>query len=228
MRATAIIAAGGSGVRMGGKTPKGFLELGGRPLLFHSLETFAGVRFVREIILVAPESWITRLERQFGAVLEGLKVSKIVPGGRRRQDSVRNGLRVISPESELVLVHDAARPFVSAALIRRVALAAQKHGAALPALPARDTMKIVDSRLKVVQTTPRERTWAAQTPQGVQVPLFLAAYRSGGRKEATDDVQLVERAGGKVVVVRGDPRNFKITDPADLEKAAQMLRKKKD
>ncbi len=227
MKASVIIAAGGSGVRMGRKTPKAFLPLAGEPLFLHSVRIFASVRLVHEIILVTPELWISRLEKRFGAVLSRFRVAKIVPGGARRQDSVRNGLRVVSPESTIALVHDAARPLVSPALIRRVAKAAQKQGAAVPGVPVLDTLKIVDSRKIVVQTPPRKQTWAAQTPQGIQIPLFLDAYRRAGRKEATDDVQIVERAGGKVVVVEGDPGNFKVTGPEDLARAAQILQNRK-
>ena len=226
MQITVIIAAGGSGQRMGKKSPKAFLPLNGDPLFLHSVRTFASVGAVGEIILVCPEKSISRLEKRFGKVLCRLKVTKIVPGGAKRQDSVKKGLSFASADSDIILVHDAARPFVSATLIRKVAKEAQKHGAAVPALPVRDTIKIVNSARKVIETPPRENTWAAQTPQGIQSPLFRKAYRKLGRKEATDDVEIVERAGGKVVVVEGEPENFKITDPDDMVRAAQIAKKR--
>ena len=226
MRISVIIAAGGSGQRMGKKSPKAFLPLAGEALFLHSVRTFASVRAVGEIILVCPEEWISKVEKRFGKVLSRLKVTKIVPGGEKRQDSVQKGLSVASSDSDVILVHDAARPFVSATLIRKVAKEAQKCGAAVPALPVRDTIKVVNSARKVVETPPRENTWAAQTPQGIQSTLFRKAYRKLGRKVATDDAEIVERAGGKVVVVEGEPENFKITDPEDMARAAKIAKKR--
>ena len=222
MKAVVILAAGGSGRRLKAGRPKAFVELGGRPLFFHAAEVFASLPFVREIVLVLPPTWLPRLLRLHEPRLRQLKITKLVPGGPRRQDSVWNGLSVADPANEIVLVHDAARPFVTQALVRRVAAAARMHGAAVPALPVTDTLKRVDGA-RVVETPPRAEFRAAQTPQGFRRDVLVDAYRKAGKREATDDTQLVEWAGGAVVTVEGDPENFKVTTPDDYARARARL-----
>jgi len=146
-------------------------------------------------------------------------VTAVIEGGERRQDSVRNGLRFVDPSHDLVLIHDAARPFVSRGLVCRTAKAAYRHGAAVPAVPVTDTVKIVDRRGWVRETPSRDSIRAAQTPQAVRRALLMRAYQSSKGQDATDDVQLVERAGGRVVAVEGDPRNIKLTTREDLRRA---------
>jgi 2-C-methyl-D-erythritol 4-phosphate cytidylyltransferase len=216
-----VLAAAGEGRRLGSRKPKALVPLAGEPLFLHSLRTFAALPFVREIVVVLPAAWIDRVRRSHGPELARLKVAAIVPGGKRRQDSVRAGLSVLS--TELVLVHDAARPLVTGKAVREVALAARRWGAAVLAAPAVDTIKIADARGRVVETPDRARLWHAQTPQGFRRPVLLAAYAKAGRADATDDVQLVERAGGTVGIVRGDASNFKITTRADLLRAEKAL-----
>jgi 2-C-methyl-D-erythritol 4-phosphate cytidylyltransferase len=216
-----ILAAAGEGRRLGSKLPKALVPLGGTPLFLHSLRTFAALPFVKEIAIVLPAEWVDRIRKQLGRRLETLKVTTLVPGGARRQDSVRIGLEAIT--SPIVLVHDAARPLITRQAIAAVALAAQRHGAAVLAHPAVDTIKIADARGRVVNTPDRSQVWHAQTPQGIRRELFLNGYKVNGRKDATDDVQLVERAGGKVVIVPGPASNFKVTTPDDLARAAALL-----
>jgi len=216
-----ILAAAGEGRRLGSRLPKALVPLAGTPLFLHALRTFAALPFVREIAVVLPAEWVDRIRKQLGRRLETLKVTTLVPGGARRQDSVRIGLEATT--SPIVLVHDAARPLITRQAITAVALAAQRHGAAVLAHPAVDTIKIADARGRVVNTPDRSQVWHAQTPQGFRREVFLTAYKVNGRKDATDDVQLVERAGGKVVIVPGPASNFKVTTPDDLARAAALL-----
>jgi 2-C-methyl-D-erythritol 4-phosphate cytidylyltransferase len=216
-----ILAAAGEGRRLGSRLPKALVPLAGTPLFLHSLRTFAALPFVKEIAVVLPAEWVDRIRRTLGKRLETLKVTTLVPGGARRQDSVRIGLEATT--SPVVLVHDAARPMITREAITAVALAAAKHGAAVLAHPAIDTIKIADARGRVVSTPDRSQVWHAQTPQGVRRDVFLNAYKVNGRRDATDDVQLVERAGGKVVIVAGPASNFKVTTAEDLARAGALL-----
>ena len=216
-----ILAAAGAGRRLGSRLPKALVPLRGRPLFLHSLRAFASLPFIRQIVLVVPSGWIGKIEKKFGRELAKHRVTALVPGGRRRQDSVRAGLSVLS--TPIVLVHDAARPLIGGAAIRDVARAAARNGAAVLAAPAVDTIKIADGRGRVRETPDRRRVWHAQTPQGFRRPVLLRAYRTQGRRDATDDVQLVERAGGRVVVVPSLHANFKVTSPEDLARAVKVL-----
>ena len=219
-----IIAAGGAGRRLGSRRPKALVEVEGNPLLFHSLVTFAGLSFVREIVVVLPRSTMASARRNLGRHLERLGMTSLIAGGPRRQDSVRNGLKATT--SPLVLVHDAARPLVTARAIRDVAREAARYGAAVLAAPATDTIKISDGRGRVKSTPDRKTLWHAQTPQGFERAVLEHAYRKAGRRDATDDVQLVERAGGKVRIVRSRDPNPKITTKEDLELVRRLLRKR--
>lgn len=225
MRVSVIVAAAGAGRRVGARRPKAFLLLAGKPLFLYSIETFASLPFVREIVLVAPSLWIRRILREWGRALLRCRVAKIVAGGERRQDSVWNGLRITDTQCDVVLVHDAARPFVSREVIRRTADAARRHGAALPVVPSVDTVKIVDGRGRVRETPERDSVRAAQTPQGFLRRTLVRAYQAAGDRDATDDAQLVERAGGRVIAVPGDPGNFKVTTPEDLRRAEEIVRR---
>ncbi len=216
-----ILAAAGAGRRFGGRMPKALVPLAGRPMLFRSLEVFAKLPFVRRIVVVLPRAWIDRVRRAHGRELERLGVAALVPGGRRRQDSVRAGLAALG--TPIVLVHDAARPLITARAVRDVARAAARHGAAVLSAPAVDTVKIADRRGRVLSTPDRTRIWHAQTPQGFRAEVLRAAYRASGRADATDDTQLVERAGGRVVIVPSRDVNFKVTTREDLARAEKLL-----
>lgn len=216
-----ILAAAGAGSRLGSRLPKALVPLAGAPLFLHSLRTFAGLPFVREIAVVLPAEWVDRIRRKLGRRLETLKVTTLVPGGARRQDSVRIGLDATT--TPIVLVHDAARPLVTREAITAVTLAAQKYGAAVLSHPAVDTIKLADARGRVVSTPDRSQVWHAQTPQGFRREVLLNGYKRNGRRDATDDVQLVERAGGRVMIVPGTPSNFKVTTPDDLARAGGLL-----
>jgi 2-C-methyl-D-erythritol 4-phosphate cytidylyltransferase len=219
-----ILAAAGEGRRLGSPLPKALVPLAGVPLFLHSLRTFAALPFVREIAVVLPAQWVERIRQKLGKRLSALKVTVLVPGGARRQDSVRKGLEVLA--TPLILVHDAARPLITRQAVAALARAAAVHGAAVLSHPAVDTIKIADARRRVVSTPDRNRVWHAQTPQGFRRSVLMNAYKVNGRADATDDVQLVERAGGKVVIVEGPAGNFKVTTPEDLSRAEKLLDRK--
>ncbi|HEX9400290.1 MAG TPA: 2-C-methyl-D-erythritol 4-phosphate cytidylyltransferase [Anaeromyxobacter sp.] len=220
-KVTGIVAAGGSGVRAG--AAKQWLVLGGETVLRRAARALAACAAVDDLVAVVPPGE----EGRGGAELAGLgKPSRAVAGGAARADSVRNGLAAAA-ESAIVLVHDAARPFATADLAERVAEAAARDGAALAALPVTDTVKraaTADDR-RVAETLDRRTLWLAQTPQGFRRELLLRAYDAAGAaaSEATDECSLIERLGAAVTLVPGDPGNFKITGPADVERARAAL-----
>jgi 2-C-methyl-D-erythritol 4-phosphate cytidylyltransferase / 2-C-methyl-D-erythritol 2,4-cyclodiphosphate synthase len=225
MFVSAIIAAAGSGRRVGSDQPKQMLDIGGGTMLQHSLKAFLAHPRISEVIVVV---------RQIPAsiVVAGVDPSRVqamraVLGGARRQDSVANAFDAVSPSSDVVLIHDAARPFVSAALIDKTIDAAAAYGAAIAALQSRDTVKRVarqgDSAV-IVDTIPRESVYLAQTPQGFRREVLAAAVAAGrAGVEATDEAALAERAGYQVHVVDGDPENVKITTADDLEAARRRM-----
>lgn len=214
-RMAAIVVAAGQGVRMGAALPKAFLPLAGEAMLLHSLRTFAGMGCVRQVLLVVAAE---RLELARGLVRDvGPVAVEVVVGGAERQDSVGNGLARVG-EVELVAVHDAARPFVRAADIEACARVAATVGAALLAVPARDTIKVADAARRVVATPERSTIWQAQTPQIFQLELLRRAHaqaRADGYL-GTDDAALVERLGVAVELVEGDIDNRKLTTAEDL------------
>jgi 2-C-methyl-D-erythritol 4-phosphate cytidylyltransferase len=222
-----VIVAAGEGRRLGAAGPKAFVPLAGRALFLHALERLAGVPGLLEQILVVPPGSAARAEKEWGAELRRLRVSRVVEGGARRQDSAAAGFRATSPRAEVVLIHDAARPLVRAADAARVAEAAARDGAALLAAPVSDTIKREGPEGRVAETVDRRGLWRAQTPQGFRREVYAAALERAARDgaEATDDASLVERAGGKVTLVEGDPGNLKVTTEADLRAAEAFLRR---
>ncbi|BDG08083.1 2-C-methyl-D-erythritol 2,4-cyclodiphosphate synthase [Anaeromyxobacter paludicola] len=219
-RVGAILAAGGSGQRAG--VAKQWLVLGGETVLRRSARALAACELVDELVAVVPPGD----EPRALADLAGLgKPVKAVAGGPARADSVRNGLAAL-PECALVLIHDAARPFATPALAREVAQAAAEAGAALAALAATDTVKRAGpGERRVAGTIDRREVWLAQTPQGFRADVLRRAFEAAGPDAAlaTDECALVERAGGEVRLVPGEPGNFKITSPADVERARARL-----
>ena len=223
---TAILLAAGRGRRMGAETPKQFLPLGGRPLLRHALEAFERSPMVTDIVLVLRREDMEYCRRSVLDSPSLRKVRTLVPGGAERHQSVHAGLQATDPEGEIVLVHDAVRPFVSEDLLARVVDAAVEHGAAVPGMPLRETIKVVRSGT-IVETLDRETLQNAQTPQAFRRELLLQAYGLVDPKRvATDDATLVERLGHEVRVVEGESQNVKITTPRDLEWAEWYLSRK--
>ena len=234
MKVIVIIPAAGLGTRMsavsaGNKTrSKQFFELQGTPILFHTLRKFANNSRVSEIVVALRNSETEAFLQQAGQ--EGFqKLLHVVEGGEHRQNSVANALASLdaSPD-DIVLVHDAVRPFVDDETIDGVIKAVQKYGAAIAGIPAVDTVKQVDRTADgavVLATVPRERMVMAQTPQGFRFGLLKKAFEEATTDGflGTDESSLIERSGGEVHVVMGSPRNLKITTPGDLELAEFYL-----
>ncbi len=219
MFVSAIIAAAGAGRRVGAAKPKQMLDIGGGSMLQHTLRAFLAHPRITEVIVVLPEG-VTTLALT-GVDAARVQAMRTVVGGARRQDSVANAFERVDAASDVVLVHDAARPFVTASLIDRTIDAASTHGAAIAALQARDTVKRVAEGV-ITDTIPRETVYLAQTPQAFRREVLAAAIEIGrAGVEATDEAALAERAGYKVHVVDGDPANVKITTSEDLDAARQ-------
>lgn len=218
----AILVMAGSGERLGAGVPKAFVPLAGRPLWRHSALLFASLPGCRQVVLVVPAD---RVARTVGEAQDlGVPV-RVVPGGARRQDSVRMGLGA-AVRTEVVAIHDAARPLVGRETALEVIRQAARAGSALAAIPVRDTIKRVREDGTVAETVDRKMLWQAQTPQAFRADLVREAHAEAERRglEATDDAALVEALGlSGVRVVRGDPWNFKVTEPPDLAVAEALL-----
>jgi 2-C-methyl-D-erythritol 4-phosphate cytidylyltransferase len=223
MRVSAIVVAAGSGSRLGLGEPKAFVTLGGKTLLLRTLLCLAQVRNISETIIAVPSGMEGRARAEATAAALPFPV-KVVAGGAERHDSVRIALAVTSMESDLVVVHDAARPLATAALFERCLDAAARLGGATTAIRVADTLKRVSEGM-VAETISRVELWQAQTPQSFRREILLAAHERASRDggAATDDAGLVERIGGAVAVVDGSPLNLKITTPEDLEIAEALV-----
>jgi len=243
MKVIVIIPAAGLGTRMaptpvGGKSKKKssrskqFTELGGTPILIHTLRKFAAVEAVSEVWIALRENEIAGFRSQLESEVKDIKKKvELVIGGQHRQQSVENALNAVAVgPDEIVLVHDAVRPFVTPEIIEQVIEAAQKYGAAIAGLPAVDTVKQVERTADgalVKATIPRASIVMAQTPQGFRYSIIKKAFDEAAADGflGTDEASLVERSGHAVAVVMGSPRNIKITAPADMELAEFYLRK---
>ena len=223
MFVTAIIAAGGRGIRLGADRPKQFLEIGGRSILQMSIEALGASGQIKDIVVALPEE---HLHQSISLTrFSGASWISFVAGGARRQDSVANAFARTSAKTDVVVIHDAARPFVTADLIARTVAAAQAHGAAIAAIPVRDTVKQAGDRERdgsrpIRATIPRDTVFLTQTPQAFRREVLARALEEGRSIDATDEAMLVERLGLPVHVVEGDPRNIKITTAEDLATAS--------
>ena len=223
MQASVIVVAGGRGERLGGAIPKQLRTVGGQTLLERSIMPFDAIDAIQEIVVVLPPELISPPPACLNRILTDIRV---VAGGDRRQDSVALGFDAVSASSDVIMIHDAARPFCTPELARRTLEAASESGAAIAALAAQDTVKEgdVQSGIEVVvRTVPREKIFLAQTPQAFTRSILreaVALGRSG--VVGTDEAVLAEQAGHRVRLVDGDPRNMKITTEADLTLAEEM------
>jgi 2-C-methyl-D-erythritol 4-phosphate cytidylyltransferase len=226
MHVTAIIPAAGAGVRFGGAVKKQFIALDGLPILSHTLRALAASKALSAIIVVVPPGEELRGRKALELARIDLE-TEVVPGGQARQDSVYIGLQRAKAETDLVLIHDGVRPFVSREVVLATIEAAKEWGAAIAAVPVIDTIKRVDTDGFVVETLQREQLWAVQTPQVFRYALLMRAHRAirEGGIVATDDAALVERIGGMVKVVRGSYENLKITSEEDLPLAGLILKR---
>ena len=216
MHVSAIIAAGGRGSRFGGSQPKQLQMLAGVPILKRTVDAFLQGYGFDEVVVALPSELAVNPPSYLDSVI-------IVEGGERRQDSVANAFGAVAPSSQIIVIHDAARPLVSSALIERTIDAAAKHGAAIAALQARDTVKRTDGSRIIRGTIPREEVFLAQTPQAFRVGVLRDALAlASTASDATDEAMLAEQAGHSVYLVDGDPRNLKITTPEDLDIAERL------
>ncbi len=225
MKTAAIIAAAGLGKRMGAGVPKQYLEICGRPIICHTLEAFAKADFIGEMVIVVEHDRVEAFKRDIIDAFHYPKSWKVTAGGAVRQESVRNGLLAISSNPDIVLVHDGVRPFITYEQILSIASEAFAHKAAILASPVKETIKRVQSDGVIEETVDRSELWTAETPQGFSFELLARAVESAVKDGfvGTDEASLVEHLGEKVRVVRGDGRNIKITNPADIKIAEAII-----
>lgn len=215
-----IIAGAGRGRRLN-NTPKAFIKLGGRELIYHSLERFYAKTRTVTVVLPAEyvSKWQAKLDRNYRNV-------QVVAGGETRQDSVKTGLLSLKDKSGLVLVHDVARPFFSEELLEKVVRGAESYGACIPCIPVSNTVKKFEGGF-IKKTLNREELVQVQTPQAFRYRVLADAYEKAYADDfsGSDDSVLVERMGQKVLMVQGSPENIKITYPADIELARILIKK---
>ena len=217
----AVIAAAGSSSRMGGRD-KLAEPLDGIPVILRTLAAVEAVPEIREIVVVTREDRVEEYRRLLG---QCSRLRAVVPGGSTRQESVRNGVRALSPDCTLAAIHDGARPLVTPEVFARCIEAARSCGAATAAVPVKDTIKLADEAGRVLDTPDRSRLWAVQTPQIFDRERYLRAAEEAERRglSCTDDCQLFEAVGWEVQLVMGDYRNLKLTTPEDFLAAGAYL-----
>jgi 2-C-methyl-D-erythritol 4-phosphate cytidylyltransferase / 2-C-methyl-D-erythritol 2,4-cyclodiphosphate synthase len=220
----AVIAAGGTGSRIGASQPKQFLMIGGQPVLLRTLDAILVLPGVIHVVIALPAEHIAQAEAMVAGHHYDVPV-RCIPGGATRQDSVRLGCLQAPADAELLLVHDAVRPFCSPEMLQRVVDAAWRTGGAVPGLPATETIQRVSRRGRVLKTPAREELFAIQTPQCFRAAILRTALEQAEQEgfQGTDESSVVRRAGHPVVVVPGSPENIKITRPLDLEIANRLL-----
>jgi 2-C-methyl-D-erythritol 4-phosphate cytidylyltransferase len=225
-KTVAIIPAAGAGMRMRHDRPKQYLELGGKPLLSVTLERFKLCPSVHAVILVVPPEDLDYCQETVVEPLNIGKKTKIVAGGRRRQDSVLKGIEAVEGDFQIVLIHDGVRPLVTSALIETVISAARKDRAVVTGLPSKETAKEVEENFIVKRTYNRRFVWLVQTPQAFRYEDILHAHRKALKEdwdEVSDDASLIEKLGIPVKVIKGREDNIKVTTPHDLELAQYLL-----
>jgi len=224
MKAWGIIVAGGVGKRMGSAKPKQLLSLDGKTILERTLNPFTECTAIDGIVVVAPENSIDGIAAIIRRMPGLSGRHHIVAGGRERQDSVKNGLDALPSDTDIVVIHDAVRPFIRSTLINACIDMASRHGAMSVMRPVKETVKIVDKGV-VLKTPERSTLWITQTPQAFRTELILEAHDRAREDSftATDDCMLVERLGYSVHILEGDDLNIKITTPADLRIAEAVL-----
>ncbi len=226
MKVEAVVVAGGTGKRLKAGCPKALVTLGGKPLFVHSLDVFERSPLVQGVVLVVPGGSIKDFKdivrkRRFK------KVMQVTAGGSTRCDSVLHGLRETQEDTKIVIVHDAARPFLTEDVIQAAVARCRREKAVVVAVPVKPTIKRVDrTKMAVRATLDRQELWEVQTPQVFYRDILLKAYAKRGRRVPTDDAMLVERLGTEVKVVEGDYANIKVTTQEDLAMAEFLLKKR--
>jgi 2-C-methyl-D-erythritol 4-phosphate cytidylyltransferase len=230
MNATAIVVAAGEGRRVGGNTPKAFIDLCGRPVVLRTLDRFFAALAIGKVVVVVAADQLSRVEtmlRSDSALAYRHWILR--SGGATRQESVKRGLEMTGDDADVIAIHDGVRPFVSPALIDRCVQAARDQGAVVVGLPVRDTIKVVSADRWIESTPPRNALWEIQTPQVFRREIILEAHGWAEREgfEATDDAMLVEKRGERVYVLDGEGTNIKITLPDDLWLAENLIRQER-
>jgi 2-C-methyl-D-erythritol 4-phosphate cytidylyltransferase len=230
MRTVAIIPAAGSGNRMNRDVSKQYLTLAGKPILVCTLEVFEACPLVDALLVVVPSQDVESVRTEILAPWNLKKVAGIIPGGKERQDSVRAGIEALDGDAELVIIHDAVRPFITVGLIESCIRAAAEEGAATVGVPVKDTVKEVGPDGMILRTCDRSLLWLTQTPQVFRRDIIENAHRAAVRVgfRGTDDTSLVERLGIAVRMIRGDYGNIKITTPEDLFLAKALLAEREE
>lgn len=237
MKADAIIVSAGKGHRfVEGKSPrigttpdrgkKQFYLLEGKPILAHTLSKFENCPLIRSILLIVGEEDLDYSLKEVVEKFEFKKVSQIVPGGKRRQESVKNGIDALPKDAEIVAIHDGVRPFVTRAMIEDSIQSAARHGAVVLAMPVKETIKMSKPDGTILKTLDRESLWQIQTPQTFQINIIKEAYHRATKDSffGTDDASLVERLGVTVHILPGSYTNIKITTPEDMLLANLFLK----
>ncbi len=226
MKNTAIVLAAGQGKRMHTKIQKQFLEIKGYPVLYYSLRCFQDSPLIEDIILVTGEESVLYCQKEIVDKYGFTKVTKVIPGGKERYDSVYQGL-LACENSDYVLIHDGARPFITEEILERGLTGAEETGACAVGMPSKDTVKIADESGYIAETPDRSKVWMIQTPQIFQYALIRNAHESIRTREmsnVTDDAMVVEQETGiKVRLAEGSYQNIKITTPEDLGVAELFL-----
>ena len=224
MKVQAIIPTAGVGRRLRSAVIKPLVKINGKPLFVYCLQVFERSSAVDSAILVVHRKYLKDFEKNVKKY-RLKKVKRIVPGGKTRSASVRNGLRALDRDTDVVLIHDGVRPMVTAAMIKRSVRSCRRSGAVIVALPVKSTIKRLDGNKMVVrETLPREALWEVQTPQVFKKDVLVKAHARAGSHDSTDDAVLVERMGVKVKVVLGDYKNIKVTTQEDVAVVKGLLK----
>ncbi|MTI66507.1 MAG: 2-C-methyl-D-erythritol 4-phosphate cytidylyltransferase [Firmicutes bacterium] len=225
-RVSVVIPAAGMGKRMKSKKNKQYLLLQGKPVLAHTINKFNKCKLIDEIIVVTRENEIEYCKENIVKKYDFNKVSKVIKGGKERFHSVYNGLKSVDENTDILLIHDGARPFITGKTIEKCIVNVNEYKACILGVPVKDTIKEVNEDKSIINTPDRSRLWAVQTPQCFEYDLILNAYNSDINKEnITDDSMLLERLGYEVKIILGDYNNIKLTTPEDMEFAKAILKK---
>jgi 2-C-methyl-D-erythritol 4-phosphate cytidylyltransferase len=227
-KADAIIVSAGRGHRLKEASKKQFLLLAGKPILVHTLDTFETSPLIRSIVLVVGEEDLDYCSKEIVEKYRLQKITHIIPGGKERQDSVRNGMDALASDTAIVVIHDGVRPFVTREMVEESIRGAERLGAVVLAMPVKDTVKMANPDGIVLKTLDRESLWQIQTPQAFRAEMIREAYRrsAGDGFVGTDDASLVERLGIRVHILPGSYTNIKITTQEDLLWARLLIREK--
>ena len=227
MKIVALIAAAGKGRRMNSRISKPFIPVSGKPILAYTIDKFEKCKSIDKIYLIVSPEEKEICHKNIILKYNFSKVQELVDGGDTRQDSIYNGLKALDRDTDIVVIHDGARPLVEETIIQDSIEKAQKYGAAIAAIPIKDTVKKSDNNFYISKTLNREEIWRAQTPQTFKYDIILPAYHQAYKDKylATDDAAIVEKYGHKVKLIIGPEENIKITTPFDLIVAEVFLKK---